>query len=288
MNQLDPKQPVSLEDLLHLKRAERPPEEFWLQFESELRAKQLAAIVDRRPWWSSWRQFSGLLARQSLPIGATAVLALGLMSYQGYRMHTISSVVAIPAAPVPAAVAANPATDRSESAPAVASEAADQVSADGVMSDAAPLAANDSAHSAATAAGRATNSAAAQVASSVPSDPFSALVGSPNTPAAATQSDAWNHFGDKQLASNSLASTVGFTPRAFATPVSEPLAQMATPLDERRAMLLSGSLPRADNAADEATPLTSDDHSASQISDDRLYESVRRLGLGGNRLSIRF
>jgi hypothetical protein len=132
--------------------------------------------------------------------------------------------------------------------------------------------------------------AAVGFASAGSADPFSALVGSPNHPAQpiAPQSDAWSHFGDQQLASNSLATTVGFAPRAFSTPISEPLAQMATPLDERRAMLLSGSLPRAENAGDESTALNSDDHSASHLSDDRLYESVSRLGVGGNRLSIRF
>ena len=101
MNQLDPKKPVSLEDLLHLKRAERPPEAFWLQFESELRAKQLAAIVDRGPWWSSWRNISRLLARQSLPIGATAALALGLLSFHGYRAHSASTVIVAPRSSVP-------------------------------------------------------------------------------------------------------------------------------------------------------------------------------------------
>ena len=41
----DHQKPVSLEDLLRLKRAERPAPEFWVQFERELRAKQLAALV---------------------------------------------------------------------------------------------------------------------------------------------------------------------------------------------------------------------------------------------------
>ena len=43
--------PVSLEDLLRLKRAERPPAEFWQDFDRQLRAKQLAALVQSRPWW---------------------------------------------------------------------------------------------------------------------------------------------------------------------------------------------------------------------------------------------
>ena len=291
MIQLDPKKPVSLEDLLHLKRAEQPPEAFWLQFESELRAKQLAAIVDRSPWWSSWRQVSRLLARQSLPIGATAVLALGLLSYQGYRAHASTSVVVVPVASVAPSVSSNPAELNASigaSMDSVQDEPAETTVADSAAP--APASAATASPSAVDAVAPAQTRTAVAAASVAIADPFSALMGSPNHPAqpVAPQSDAWNRFGDQQLAANSLASTVGFAPRAFSTPISEPLAQMATPLDERRAMLLSGSLPHAENAGEDSSALNSDDHSASHLSDDRLYESVRRLGVGGNRLSIRF
>jgi len=48
-----PKNKVTLEDLLRVKRAERPSTEFWGQFESELRAKQLTAIIEKRSWWQT-------------------------------------------------------------------------------------------------------------------------------------------------------------------------------------------------------------------------------------------
>jgi hypothetical protein len=224
------------------------------------------------------------LTRQSLPIGATAVLALGLMSFQGYRAHNAAAVLVVPTAPVAPTVSAGMSMSSREAAPVAAVVAQSDSAAELTAHESAPVAVEAAARPAPAAP-------VAHAPSEVAADPFSALVGSPSRPALAVapQSDAWNHFGDKQLASNSLASTVGFTPHAFASAaVSEPLAQMATPLDERRAMLLSGSLPRAENATDEATQLNSDDHSASHLSDERLYESVRRLGLGGNRLSIRF
>ena len=47
------KRPITLEDILRLKRAERPPAEFWDSFDRQLRAKQLAALVEKRPWWRS-------------------------------------------------------------------------------------------------------------------------------------------------------------------------------------------------------------------------------------------
>ena len=82
----DHQKPVSLEDLLRLKRAERPAPEFWTQFERELRAKQLAALVTKRPWWQTLpaRALAGL-SRYHLPLGATAVLALTFLSVREYQ-----------------------------------------------------------------------------------------------------------------------------------------------------------------------------------------------------------
>jgi len=73
---------VTIEDLLHLKRSERPDAEFWSGFDRELRQKQLAALLEKRPWWQTMPQ---LLARRAyLPIGATAVLAFTLVSVKYY------------------------------------------------------------------------------------------------------------------------------------------------------------------------------------------------------------
>ncbi len=69
---------VTIEDLLHLKRAERPAADFWTDFERELRQKQLAALLEKRPWWQDLPQ---LFARRAyLPVGATAILAFTLVS----------------------------------------------------------------------------------------------------------------------------------------------------------------------------------------------------------------
>ena len=85
---------VTLEDLLRLKRAERPPAEFWNQFERELRAKQLAALVVKRPWWRTLpaRAFAGF-SRYHLPLGATAVLAITFLSVREYQTVTPEGVV---------------------------------------------------------------------------------------------------------------------------------------------------------------------------------------------------
>lgn len=71
-------QRMTIETLLQLKRAERPAPEFWEQFEQELRAKQLAAIIEKRPWWMALRlpALSPALRRLPLPVGAAAALAV--------------------------------------------------------------------------------------------------------------------------------------------------------------------------------------------------------------------
>jgi hypothetical protein len=78
MRQPEHRPQITIEDLLRLKRAERPSPEFWSRFEKELHQKQLAALVQRRSWWQNLPQ---LLSRRAyLPVGATAVLAFTLIS----------------------------------------------------------------------------------------------------------------------------------------------------------------------------------------------------------------
>jgi hypothetical protein len=83
MNQREPKS-VTIEDLLKLKRLERPSANFWTEFERELRAKQLAAIVENRPWWHRLSRPAIFLSRQHIPIGAMAVLALTWVSVRQF------------------------------------------------------------------------------------------------------------------------------------------------------------------------------------------------------------
>lgn len=82
MSHPEPRSRVTVEDLLRLKRAERPEPEFWTKFEAELRQKQLAALVERRRWWENLPQ---LFARRAyVPIGAAAVLTFTLVSVRNY------------------------------------------------------------------------------------------------------------------------------------------------------------------------------------------------------------
>jgi len=41
---------VTIEDLIRLKRDERPAAAFWVNFDNELRQKQLTALLEKRAW----------------------------------------------------------------------------------------------------------------------------------------------------------------------------------------------------------------------------------------------
>ena len=97
---------VTLEDLLHLKRAERPTPEFWSSFEQELRQKQLTALVGKRRWW---HEMSGLLNRRVyLPAGAAAAVAFTLVAV---RYHAPVQVTQVAGNSAPRIEAADPAVE---------------------------------------------------------------------------------------------------------------------------------------------------------------------------------
>lgn len=70
----------TLENLLELKRHERPPEAFWDAFDSRLREKQLAALIPVESGWSRWYAGIGRFAKFGLPLAAAAAVAVSLVS----------------------------------------------------------------------------------------------------------------------------------------------------------------------------------------------------------------
>lgn len=68
---------VNVEDLLRIKRAERPDDVFWDTFDKELHQRMLRTLVKKDPWYAQiLRGLSGRLA-QTIAVGsAAAVVAL--------------------------------------------------------------------------------------------------------------------------------------------------------------------------------------------------------------------
>src|ERR1700722_1796403 len=252
----DPK--ITVEDLLRLKRAERPPAEFWATFEAEIRAKQLSAIVIRRPWWDRFSRVFAIMYRHQLAFGATAAVALAWMGvdYTGGRgvfasaPQTHARVVSAPVAAAPAPVVP------------VAERAAARVQEVEVSAPAASVAESPVV--------QATASHLTQAPVVVPVDAPSK---SPFADGfAVTLADYREQSPD--VASRSVfGSDREFEPVLAASRQvpSEPLAQM-DPTEERRARLLAPALPAYSSVSSRA--VASDWMRQRSSSDERMYESM--------------
>lgn len=285
----DHQKPVSLEDLLRLKRAERPAPEFWVQFERELRAKQLAALVAKRPWWQTLtaRALAGL-SRYHLPLGATAVLALTFLSVRDYQTQNTGSGGVV----LPGLVEQGTENNLRANSGFLAGNSANVVNFPAIS--ASEVAATQDTDINAVSENNFTSADGAQrvsaMATLIAAGADKVAVSSPSARSiaenfAAAQSDD-NTFGGRPLLNPVMR---GFESRVMParTPVVDPLAQMKAPADVRRARYLGTALPVVANAK----PITprSSERLASRISDERLYESVNsRLGLGGDRLMVKF
>jgi len=253
---------VTLEDLLQFKRAERPPAEFWAQFEQELRAKQLAAIVETRPWWHTWTARKTLV-RVCVPLGATALVA---MTFGSFRVASVK-----------------PATSTAGS---------------NIVAVQTPTVVGDSTVAQVSQVRTAVNEFVALSASAAQGDSVDSL---PLMVVTQTTESASTNSTEQVLASSSatvkaagqaLAQLVGLGGNSqfgnARTPVVEPLTQVATPRDSRRTRLLAYSVAFDPHAADSSESVRSRERITRRISDEAIYDSITRLGLSGNRVSIKF
>lgn len=256
------KRKVTVEDLLRLKRAERPPAAFWATFEAEIRAKQLSAIVNKRPWWHGLSRAAAVVSRYQLPFGAAAALAVtwaGVHYYSASPSGVIRVQGAAPEAPVAAAAPSRAAAP----APVVLAEpAARRETAASVAQD----------EPVRTAVVTATSSHITKAPSEVTVDaisksPFadgiSVSLADYRTPSAEVARRSV--FGTDRDFEASLAP-------ARQAP-SDPLARM-DPAEERRARLLAPALPAYSATARRS--LASDWIRSKSSSDDRMYESMDR------------
>ncbi len=265
---------VTLEDLLQLKRAERPSEEFWPAFEQELRAKQLAAIVQTR---SSWRDWVGrkTLIRLCMPLGAAAVVAMTFSSIRSVGPQ------ATPAEPILGQVSSGLVAMNS-----LVADNNDVALIVGEKSGANPEVAVNAVAS--------TNEVQTDVVD-VASARAVQVANTNNTPSTNFAARAFDSHPVMQvLAEPTLMQMVGraisVSSQAVAsrTPVTEPLAQVATPRDNRRSRLLAYSVSFDPHAADSLDAVRSRDRITHRLSDEAIYDSITRLGLSGDRVSIKF
>ena len=282
------KRPVTLEDLLRLKRVERPPAEFWSEFDRQLRAKQLAALVQRRPWWSSLRSSVVGLTRFHVAFGAVAVLAISFISLRdetpaarpGNNPDAALAVVA------PATVAAAEA-ETSATAPAIPAvelkrplSNSNSVPAEFVaMTE--PLPAAD---------GPRAVEVASQPVAEV--NAFEALTAQSTTAGhdADTPSAkfiAANYAAAQETIGGALLAEVpGFEVRSTTRIAKvDPLQQMAPPGEPRRSTRFLNAM--VSTAQMDVTAQTTE-RMANRISPEELYDQVRRFGTRQGGLNVRF
>lgn len=277
----------SLEDLLRLKRAERPAAEFWNEFDRGLRQKQLAASIEPRPWWLGLSLVSRRLAPYGLPVSAAAAALFAVMIVR------TESPLGGPAGPV----------EFAPSSPAPASAA---VSAPAVTTSA-PLAA--AASPAASAASfepvvlvETTPAPEASIAPPAPAAPVVstlALAAAEETPASAERSLSQTLIAENLAAVPAEAPELA-TVVAPATLSAAPAPQeVAAAEGDAESLKMVAFTPRharvllamADNPEVQATGGIAhlrDRLAHSLDRDDSIYGSVSRLGVGGDRLSVSF
>ena len=284
----DKNTPLTVEALMRLKRLEQPPAEFWTQFDKELRVKQLAAIVERRPWWHGFPRVYSLVSRHPLALGSAAALTIAVFTATEYRGSQSVSPVASGdyAAAAPAGVVAPVRSD----APASASVPARGPARVSVSSSSPSV----SAKAPTEAYGQ---ELASMIASPMPARslaPFSSrdelaqMERSERTEVPLTRSLTSINMGaiqtvEPDLMRNALGFMQSFEPPALnRRQVSEPLAQMVSPSEERRSRLLAGVIP----ASFQEGQVSQVGESAGRYSEDRVYESIDRGGLSADRPSI--
>jgi len=266
----DPERKITIEDLLRLKRAERPPREFWERFESEIRAKQLAAIMERRPWWDGSRRVFAVALRNRVPFGAAAAIALTWAGVHFAGGPSQPGRAARPVASAPAPVARAVASAAQVAAPAAQAREETAVAASGLASSPEPVVAQIASHLAeAPPVAKSEAAKGTQFSDGV----ASALVDFRGADPELARGDV---FGSDREFEASFASV--------RQPPSEPLARV-DPSGERLERLLVPALP-SDSSSGAA--LLGGYRIKQKASYDRMYESLDRYGAGGMSLEFRF
>lgn len=92
--------PVTLEQLLKLKRSERPGAAFWEDFDRELRRRQLASVVTAPAWYVRLGRATVVGLRRCAPVAAAAVAAVaGFLALQRSPQQASDSTD-VPASPM--------------------------------------------------------------------------------------------------------------------------------------------------------------------------------------------
>jgi hypothetical protein len=274
MNEKSRKTQITLEDLLRVKRAERPPAEFWTEFERGMRTKQLAAIVEPRPWWAPFIRVGTRVSRYQLPVGAAAILALTFVTLREYRTADVRPVYE----PAVATVAALPVQIPTSQ---IAATLSPNASAD---ANVAMMVAESPSR---------TEGVVGSEESTLVSDGVGGSSHVSPAPVELTPSALYiaENFAAARADDPEVDQVLGRSVRTLDNRVVqvEPLAQV-NPGESRRSRLIGGATWLASAGSSTDSTLRTDDHSARRLTERRLSESdaIRRIDVDGSRLTVKF
>lgn len=280
----------TLEDLLRVKRAERPDSAFWQEFERGMRQKQLAAIIEPRPWWMPLALLRRKVGPLGLPLsaGAAALLAMVVMrvSPVGGLSHNGST-----SSPEPVTIAlapgAAPESDATPTASPNPPSPANQASAPTAESTSLSPSANTSgpssyvdlatAQSSASSAPAPNNAGPAAASSSLDPaqgtvSPISALENGPAILSSANLT-TFAEPGSSDVSTLSLAV------------LNDELQPENVVLDPRQARLLTS----ASEVDEGRTVVNLRERTIHRLANDESrYDAISRLGVNADRLSLKF
>jgi hypothetical protein len=278
---------VTVEDLLRLKRAERPRPEFWEDFERDLRQRQLAALVERKPWWNGLSASTGRFGWLRLPVGATAVLALTLLSVREYSSSGGHASVALGNKPV-SGVAASPvstAFNLVQSAPAAVSS-----SVLAVVEPESPRSA-ESSEAASERPQVSSREVAALVTRGTGVDEMGISTGREPLSGSLSIDLAASGTADSTLA-DATAHSIGFEDRSISTSrahrTAEALPTAVAVTEQRRTRLLAALGSAGVYAPEPSAPEHAKRSVIRYLAEDGWDRSMSRLQADADRLSIRF
>ena len=292
----------SLEQLLCVKREERPDDAFWADFDRGLAHKQLAAIVEPRPWWLGLSLVGRRLGALGLPVSAAAAALLAIMVVRTESPLLVTQG-AVEFGPVPSTKGPFAATVESEAPVTVKSSALALINpaadVSGESADALPSATGvgDVVSESVEVLVEAADSAAAPVVAEA-NVPSKAGVAVPSYLAALAGRDvAENQTASQITIAQNLAAVTAETPELVAAISPEVLfaAEDGTVRDasapvvsSRQARLLAmADMPQLDDA-DAGIDQVRERMVHRLVSDDSNYSAASRLGYGADRLSLRF
>jgi hypothetical protein len=274
------KRPITIEDLLRLKRAERPPADFWNEFDRALRAKQLAALVEKRPWWRTMpRVLAGFrLSHITIGVGASAAMAVTFLALRDHSGH-------------PAPMQQPAAMETTLAAQPVTAPSTREARAETVAHAAEPRESIGTANTAAEAHVAAVTTLASEATAPGELSRMIPLLGGAASEAG---KEEWSPSA-RAIAAN-LASVRGTEPLLASTLLSsgtearvarttvEPLQQITPPSERRRSNLTTAMV----TMAAYQMPQRGMEHTSSQPSQDELNDRIHRFAAKGAGVMMKF